>query len=109
MARSIELDVGNTDVGDQGVVAELQHRILTVVRITLVSLMVMLSVLHSVYLLTVAVDPVACLHKLIWMASGNMFLFTIGYVVVRAVIIAVIRHTLIQKKRCALNDPYSRG
>ena len=97
MARSIELDVGNTDVGDQGVVTELQHRLLTVVRITFVSLMVMLSVLHSTYLLTVAEDPVACFHKLIGMAAGNLFLFTVGYVVVRAVIIAVIRHTLMQK------------
>ena len=89
--------MGNTDVGDQGVVVKLQHRILTVVRITFVSLMVMLSVLHSTYLLAVAEDPAACFHKLIWMAVGNMFLFTVGYVVVRAVIIAVIRHTVIQK------------
>lgn len=86
----------NMDVGDQGVVAELQHRILTAVRITFVSLMVTLSVLHSVYLLAVAVDPAACFHELIWMVVGNMLLFTVGYIVVRAVIIAVIRHTLKQ-------------
>ena len=34
MARSIELDVVDTGVGDQGVVTELQHRLLTVVRLT---------------------------------------------------------------------------
>ena len=97
MASNIKLDVGNTDVGDQGVVTELQHRLLTVVRIMFVSLMVMLSVLHSAYLLMVTVDPVACFRKLIGSAAGNAFLLTVGYVVVRAVIIAVIRRTLIQK------------
>ena len=102
MAHSVGLSVGNMGVGnmgagDQGVAAELQHRILTVVRVTFVSLMVMLSVLHSAYLLTVAVDPVACFHKLIWVAAGNTFLFTVGYIVVRAIIVAVIRHTLIQR------------
>ena len=108
MARSIELDVVDTDVGDQGVVAELQHRILTVVRITFVVLMVMLSVLHGAYLLIAAVDPVAYFRKLVWMTAGNMFLFTAGYIVVRAVIIAVIRHTLIQKK-VRPKRPCSRG